>query len=106
MVNSHGDDLSYRIGTRLIHGLGHQRLDWIVVLDPVGTDHQAQACWNALTHTLQAEQTGRLPLSPGQRLQSDGLSVSVSHHLGRMLDIRFDGQAQRLRRRDLRPQSG
>ena len=104
LVSSHGDDLSCGIGTRLSRGLGHQRLDWIVVLDPVGTDHQA--CWNALTPTLQAEQTGRLPLSPGQRLQSDGLSIGVSHHHGRLLHIRYGGQAQRLRRRDLRPQSG
>ena len=104
MLSSHGDDLSCRIATRLSHGLGHQRLDWIAVLDPVGTDQQV--CWNALAHTLEVEQRGRFPLTPGQRLQSDGLSVGVADQRGRMLTVRFGTRVQRLRRSNLRPQSG
>ena len=104
LLSSHGDELSCRIATRLSHGLGHQRLDWIAVLDPVGTDQQL--CWNALARTLQVEQRGRLPLTPGQRLQSDGLSVGVADQRGRMLNVRFGTRVQRLRRSDLRPQSG
>ena len=101
MVSSHGDELSCRIAKRLTHGLGHQRLDWIAVLDPVGVDQQN--CWISLAHTLQAEQRGQLPLTPGQRLQSDGLSVGVADHRGRMLDVRFGAKVKHLRRRDLRP---
>ncbi len=104
LLSSHGDDLSCRIATRLSHGLGHQRLDWIAVLDPVGTDQQV--CWGALARTLQVEQRGRLPLTPGQRLQSDGLSVGVADQRGRMLNVRFGIRVQRLRRSDLRLQSG
>ena len=104
LLSSHGDELSCRIATRLSHGLGHQRLDWIAVLDPVGTDQQL--CWNALARTLQVEQRGRLPLTPGQRLQSDGLSVGVADQRGRMLNVRFGTRVQRLRRSDLRLQSG
>ena len=104
LLSSHGDDLSCRIATRLSHGLGHQRLDWIAVLDPVGTDQEP--CWNALAHTLQAEQRGGFPLAPGQRLQSDGLSVGVADQRGRMLKVRFGTRVQRLRRSDLRPQLG
>ncbi|KZR92399.1 ComEC family competence protein [Synechococcus sp. MIT S9509] len=104
MLSSHGDELSCRIATRLSHGLGHQRLDWVAVLDPVGTDQQA--CWNALARTLQEEQRGRLPLSAGQRLQSDGLSVGVPKYHGRLLDVRFGSRVERLRRSDLQPQSG
>ena len=103
MLSSHGDDLSCRIATRLGHGLGHQRLDWIAVLDPVGIDQQV--CWNALAHTLQVEQRGSFPLTPGQRLQSDGLSIGISDQRGRWLNVRFGTRVQRLRRSDLRPQS-
>ena len=104
MLSSHGDDLSCRIATRLSHGLGHQRLDWIAVLDPVGTDQQV--CWNVLAHTLQVEQRGRSPITPGQRLQSDGLSVGVADQRGRTLKVRFGARVQRLRRSNLRLQSG
>ncbi|WP_114994037.1 ComEC/Rec2 family competence protein [Synechococcus sp. UW179A] len=104
MLSSHGDELSCRIAMRLSHGLGHQQLDWVAVLDPVGVDQQP--CWNALARTLQAEQRGRLPLSAGQRLQSDGLSVGIPKRRGRLLDIRFGSRVQRLRRSDLQPQSG
>ena len=101
MVSSHGDGLSCQIATRLSHGLGHRRLDWIAVLDPVGVDQRT--CWTALAHTLQAQQSGRFPLSPGQRLQSDGLSLAVADHRGRLLDVRFGARVKRLRRRDLSP---
>ena len=104
MLSSHGDGLSCQIATRLSHGLGHPRLDWIAVLDPLGTDQQV--CWNALALTLQAEQRGRFPLAPGQRLQSDGLSVGVADQRGRSLKVRFGAQVQRLRRSDLQVQSG
>ena len=103
MLSSHGDGLSCQIATRLSHGLGHQRLDWIAVLDPVGTDQQV--CWTALAQTLQSEQRGRFPLMPGQRLQSDGLSVGVADQRGRSLKVRFGAQVQRLRRSDLQLQS-
>ena len=104
MVSSHGDAVSCQGAKRLSHGLGHRRLDWIAVLDPMGVDQQS--CWAALAHTLQAEQRGRLPLMPGQRLQSNGLSLEVADHRGRILGVRFGSQSRRLRRRDLRPQSG
>ena len=104
MVSTHGDAVSCRIATRLSHGLGHQRLDWIAVLDPVGV--MQEPCWNSLAHTLQADQRGRFPLTPGQRLQSDGLSVGVADQRGRILNVRYGTRVQRLRRSDLRPQSG
>ena len=101
MVSSHGDALSCRTAKRLSQGLGHRRLDWIAVLDPVGIDRQA--CWTSLAHTLQAQQSGRFPLLPGQRLQSDGLSLGVADHRGRLLDVRFGARVKRLHRRDLSP---
>ena len=104
LLSSNGDDLSCRIARRLSHGLGHQRLDWIAVLDPVGTDQEP--CWKALAHTLQAEQREGFPLAPGQRLQSDGLSVGVADQRGRTLEVRLGNRVQRLRRSDLRPLSG
>ena len=101
MVSSHGDALSCRIAKRLSQGLGHRRLDWIAVLDPVGIDRQA--CWTSLAHILQAQQSGRFPLLPGQRLQSDGLSLGVADHRVRLLDVRFGARVKRLHRRDLSP---
>ena len=102
LVSSHGDGLSCHLAQRLIHGSGHQRLDWIAVLDPVGMAQRP--CWQALTHTLQAEQQGRPPLAPGQRLQSDGLSLGVADAGGRTLLVSVGSRSVRLRRRDLRPE--
>ena len=70
-VVSHGDRHSCRLAQQLGHGLGHQRLDWVVVLDPVATDDIG--CWSKLAHTVQSQQQGRPALLPGQRLQSPGL---------------------------------
>ena len=101
MVSSHGDGLSCQMATRLSHGLGHQRLDWIAVLDPVGIVQEG--CWTSLAHTLQVQQGGQIPLMPGQHLQSDGLSFGVADHRGRLLEVRVGSRVDRLRRRDLRP---
>ena len=52
---------------------GHARLDWALLLDPVATD--VLACWQALAHRVEAPQQGQAPISIGQVLRSDGLSV-------------------------------
>ena len=101
LLTTHGDALSCHQAKRLSQGMGHQRLDWVAVLDPVGTDQRA--CWKALAHTLHAEQQGRFPLSKGQRLQSDGMSVAVADPHGRILRVQLGPRTQWLRRRDLRP---
>ena len=101
LVATHGDALSCHQAERLSQGMGHQRLDWVAVLDPVGTDQRV--CWSTITHTLQAEQQGRLPLVHGQRLQSDGLSLALADPTGRILRVRVGQRIKVLRRLDLRP---
>ncbi len=49
----HGDAVSCRSAKRFSYGLGHPRLDWIAVLDPLGVD--PQSLWAVLAHTLQAQ---------------------------------------------------
>ena len=100
LLATHGDALSCHQAGRLSQGMGHQQLDWVAVLDPVGTDQRA--CWSAITHTLQAEQQGRLPLVQGQRLQSDGLSLALADRHGRLLRVRVGQRMKVLRRLDLR----
>ena len=99
LLATHGDALSCHQAGRLSHGMGHQRLDWVAVLDPVGTEQRA--CWSAITHTLQAEQQGRLPLVQGQRLQSDGLSLALADPHGRTLRVVVGPRIKVLRRSDL-----
>ena len=100
LLATHGDALSCHQAERLSQGMGHQRLDWVAVLDPVGTEQQV--CWSAITHTLQAEQQGQLPLVKGQRLQTDGLSLALADPHGRLLRVRVGQRMKVLRRLDLR----
>ena len=99
LLATHGDALSCHQAGRLSQGMGHQRLDWVAVLDPVGTEQRA--CWSTITHTFQAEQQGQLPLAHGQRLQTDGLSLALADPQGRILRVRVGQRIKVLRRSDL-----
>ena len=67
--------LSCSRATQLVHGLGLQRLDWLLLLDPVAPE--APGCWSALTATLVSAQDGAPPLLSGQRLVSPGLELEA-----------------------------
>ncbi len=95
LISSHGDLLSCQLAQQLGHGYGHPRLDWVVVMDPVASDHSR--CWTELAHTVKAEHQGQPPLLPGQRLQSPGLMLRPLGGQDRRWYLRVSGQSHRLR---------
>jgi competence protein ComEC len=74
LISRLGDGLSCSRAHQLAAGLGVQRLDWALLLDPVAAEQPA--CWQSLTATLLAQQDGSPALQLGQRLSSPGLSVA------------------------------
>ena len=96
LISSHGDLLSCHLAQKLGHGFGHQRLDWLVLIDPVASDHLR--CWNTLAHTVSAESQGQPPLLPGQRLQSPGLMLRPLEGQGRRWQLRVNRQIHSLKR--------
>ena len=95
LMSSHGDLLSCQLAQQLGHGYGHPRLDWVLVMDPVASDHSR--CWTELAHTVRAEHQGEPPLLPGQRLQSPGLMLRPLGGQDRRWYLRVNGQSHRLR---------
>ena len=79
---------------RLADVHGHQRLDWVMLLDPVATE--AMACWQGLGHRVVAPHQGRAGLAMGQRLLSDGLSVELLSDRGQAMLLRIGDQRWRL----------
>ena len=74
LISRQADGISCGHARRLAFGLGLQRFDWILLLDPLAAEQPA--CWHGLTPTLLASQDGSPALVPGQRLQSPGLVVT------------------------------
>ncbi|MDP7993936.1 MAG: ComEC/Rec2 family competence protein [Synechococcus sp. SP2 MAG] len=95
LMSSHGDLLSCQLAQQLGHGYGHRRLDWVMVMDPVASDHID--CWTALAHTVRAEHQGQPPLLPGQRLQSSGLMLRPLLGQHRRWHLRVNAQLHQLK---------
>ena len=100
LVVSHADKSSCRMARRLMDGYGHQRLDWLLLLDPVPS--AGVSCWQGLARHVSAMQQGQPALAPGQRLISAGLSVELLAHRGEPLLLRIGRQRWQVL---LRPQS-
>ncbi|MGB1776721.1 MAG: ComEC/Rec2 family competence protein [Synechococcus sp.] len=90
LLSNAGDAHSCRRATRLATAHGHRRLDWVVLMDPRGTD--ALTCWRTLAHHVQVPHQGRLGLSKGQRLVSPGLQVSLLGDRGGALRLQVGAQ--------------
>jgi competence protein ComEC len=75
LIASHGDELSCAQARRLTAGLGVQRLDWLLLLDPVAPPDPA--CWRALAGVVVAYGEDGVPLQAGERLASPGLAVEA-----------------------------
>jgi competence protein ComEC len=75
LVSRRADGLSCGRARQLALGLGVQRYDWILLLDPVAPERPA--CWQALTPSLLSPQDDSPPLGPGRRLASPGLAVTA-----------------------------
>jgi competence protein ComEC len=74
LVSGSADGFSCIQVGQLAKGLGVQRFDWALLLDPVAPEHPA--CWQGQAGLVLASADGSLPLYPGQRLDSGGLSAA------------------------------
>jgi competence protein ComEC len=73
LVTLQADGFSCHQAQQLATGLGVRRFDWVLLLDPLAP--AAPACWQEQAGLLLASADGSLPLHPGQRLASPGLSA-------------------------------
>ena len=94
LLSTNADSRGCRVAKQLANAHGHRRLDWIVLLDPVASE--AMACWNSIAEHVQAPHQGRLPLVKGQRLQSDGLVISLLTERGQAFQLQAGQQRWRL----------
>ena len=90
LISTAGNAHACRTAVRLGEAYGHQRLDWVMLLDGVATD--AAACWRQLARRLQAPQQGQPPLRMGQVLLSDGLELHLLADRGQPLLLRLGDQ--------------
>ena len=74
LVSSSADGFSCSQASQLARGLGVQRFDWALLLDPLAPEQPD--CWRAQAGLVLASADGSLPLQPGQRLASEGLSAA------------------------------
>ncbi|MDA1247162.1 MAG: ComEC/Rec2 family competence protein [Cyanobacteria bacterium] len=74
LVSSSGDGFSCSQASQLARGLGVQRYDWALLLDPVAPEQPN--CWQGQAGLVMASADGSLPFHPGQRLASPGLSAA------------------------------
>ena len=75
LVSLQGDGFSCQAAQNLAKGLGVQRLDWSLVLDPVPPTHSD--CWHQNTAMLLTSGEGSRPLEPGETLASPGLAATA-----------------------------
>jgi competence protein ComEC len=73
LVALQADGFSCHQARQLATGLGVPRFDWVLLLDPRAP--AAPACWQQQAGLVLASADGSLPLHPGQRLASPGLSA-------------------------------
>ena len=74
LVSSSGDGFSCSQASQLARGLGVQRYDWALLLDPLAPEQPH--CWQGQAGLVMASADGSLPFQPGQRLASPGLSAA------------------------------
>ena len=74
LVSSLADGFSCSLASQLARGLGVQRYDWALLLDPLAPEQPA--CWQGQAGLVLASADGSAPLQPGQRLVSRGLSAA------------------------------
>ena len=74
LVSSSGDGFSCSQASQLARGLGVQRYDWTLLLDPLAPEQPS--CWQGQAGLVMASADGSLPFQPGQQLASPGLSAA------------------------------
>ncbi len=74
LVSSSADGFSCSQASQLARGLGVQRFDWALLLDPLAPEQPD--CWRSQAGLVLASADGSLPLQPGQQLASPGLTAT------------------------------
>ena len=85
LLSTSADRYSCSLATRLAQGLGMQRFDWVLLLDPIAPEQPR--CWRGLSPLVLASADGSAPLLPGQRLASPGLSAAPLASEARALEL-------------------
>ena len=73
LIGNSADPYSCRQAGQLARGLGVNRFDWLLLLDPVASSDPS--CWRRLAPLVLAYGDGSTPLAAGERLASPGLEV-------------------------------
>ncbi len=90
LIASRADGISCRQASQLALGLGVERYDWMLLLDPVAAaDPQ---CWKRLGGHLLAYGEDGIPLRPGESLSSEGLAVQALSADSHALELRLGRQ--------------
>jgi competence protein ComEC len=91
LVSLQGDGFSCQAAQNLAKGLGLQRLDWSLVLDPVPPTNPD--CWHQNTAIVLTSGEGTRPLEPGETLASPGLAAAAVASDSRGVQLQI-GRAQ------------
>jgi len=87
LLSAGADRWSCAQSARLAQGLGVQRFDWALLLDPLAPEDPA--CWQRLAPVVLASADGSPPLQPGERLSSPGLAVAPLSVESQALDLQI-----------------
>lgn len=90
LISSRADGPSCRQASQLALGLGVERYDWMLLLDPVAAPDPD--CWRRQTNHLLAYAEDSLPLRPGESLSSEGLAVQSLSADSHALQLRLGRQ--------------
>jgi competence protein ComEC len=85
LVALQADGFSCQQARQLATGLGVSRFDWVLLLDPLAP--AVPACWQQQAGLVLASADGSLPIHPGQRLASPGLSAEPLASASRGLQL-------------------
>ena len=91
LVSTGADSRLCRQAAELALGLGVQRYDWVVVLDPVAAE--TPQCWQGLTPTWMAAVDGLPVLQVGQRLESEGLALRMIEPTALVHELLIQGRS-------------
>ena len=90
LIANRADAISCRQASQLALGLGVERYDWLLLLDPVAAaDPQ---CWRGLAGHLLAYGEQGIPLRQGESLSSNGLAVQALSADSHALQLRLGRQ--------------
>ncbi len=89
LVSGSGDGYSCSQAAQLARGLGVQRFDWALLLDPVAPEQPD--CWRGQAGLVLATADASQPFQPGQTLASPGLQAAPVAIESRAMQLQLGG---------------